>query len=226
MKTPDRGAVLYILLTNRVVVVSTPMRRYAFVDVQNTASTTEKMLGFVVDWARLVEYLKNKKSCTAVYLYTGIDNGDTVTASEFEALSKIPCVSVKSKSVFAYKRPDKIFNLDCSGCGTRTLHKVPGGYRRKSNCDVELSVDVMEMAGPDVEILLYTGDGDFEYLARKALEKGATRVTFVSYAGRDVQAGMTNARYSTKLRALVAEKPAQVFYTSLVDGKDQFSKVI
>ena len=29
------------------------MKRYAFIDVQNTASTTQRMLGFVIDWAKV-----------------------------------------------------------------------------------------------------------------------------------------------------------------------------
>ena len=37
------------------------MRRYAFIDVQNTASTTQTMLGFIIDWVKLCDFLKNKK---------------------------------------------------------------------------------------------------------------------------------------------------------------------
>ena len=50
------------------------MRRYAFIDVQNTASTAQKMLGFLIDWKKVCDYLKNKKSCSEIFLYTGIDN--------------------------------------------------------------------------------------------------------------------------------------------------------
>jgi uncharacterized LabA/DUF88 family protein len=193
------------------------MKRYAFVDVLNTASTAQHMLGIVIDWKELCEYLKNKRSCCEVYLYTGIDNGDVETAKEFDALHKSDCCTVRSKSIFAYKNKDKVVSSRCSACGNEDVHTVPMGYTKKSNCDVELSVDAIEKSGPDVELLIFTGDGDFEYLIRKALEKGVTRVEIVSYAGRYVQAGMTISRFSTKLRSLVAENPNRVLYTSLKD---------
>lgn len=100
------------------------------------------------------------------------------------------------------------------------------GYTKKSNCDVELSVDAIEQAAPQTELLIFTGDGDFEYLIRRALEKGVSKVEIVSYAGKDIRAGITVSRYSTKLRALIAENPDRVFYTSLKDIKDMIKKVI
>jgi uncharacterized LabA/DUF88 family protein len=202
------------------------MKRYAFIDVLNTASTAQHMLGIVVDWEKLCEYLKNKRSCSEVFLYTGIDNGDVETAREFDALHKSDCCTVKSKSIFAYKNKDKVVSLRCSACGNEDVHTIGMGYTKKSNCDVELGVDAIEKSGPGVEILIFTGDGDFEYLIRRALEKGVSRVEIVSYAGKYVQAGMTISRFSTKLRALVAEKPDKVFYTSLKDIRSIIKKDI
>ncbi len=192
------------------------MKRYAFIDVQNTSSTAQQMLGFVVDWKKLCEYLKNKKSCTEVYLYTGIDNGDLDTAKEFEELSNTSCCVVKSKPVFAYKNRNKIIPLRCQ-CGKENIHTVDMGYTKKSNCDVELSVDVIEKSAKDTELLIFTADGDFEYLIRKALDKGVDKVSIVSFAGKDIKAGMTVSRFSTKLRDLIAEKPDKVYYISLKD---------
>ncbi len=100
------------------------------------------------------------------------------------------------------------------------------GYRKKSNCDVELSVDVMERASKDAEFLLFTGDGDFEYLIRKALEKKVQRVYLYAYAGKYIRSGMTVSSYSTKLRALVDEKRTEVFYTSLKDIAGSIKKDI
>ena len=39
-------------------------KRYAFIDVQNTASTAQQMLGIVIDWNKLCDYLKKKGLCT------------------------------------------------------------------------------------------------------------------------------------------------------------------
>ncbi|KKT41188.1 MAG: hypothetical protein UW30_C0011G0019 [Candidatus Giovannonibacteria bacterium GW2011_GWA2_44_13b] len=32
--------------------------RYAFIDVQNTDTTTKKLLGFYIDWEKLFNFLK------------------------------------------------------------------------------------------------------------------------------------------------------------------------
>lgn len=201
------------------------MKRYAFIDVQNTASTAEQMLNFVIDWEKLCDYLKNKKSCIEVFLYTGIDNGDLETAKEFESLSKTSCCIVRSKPVFSYKNKDKTVAFKCE-CGRENIHTINMGHTKKSNCDVELSVDVCEKSGPETEIFLFTADGDFEYLIRKSLEKGVERIYLVSYAGRDVKAGMTISRFSTKLKKIVVENKNRVFYVSLRDIKGSIRKVI
>jgi uncharacterized LabA/DUF88 family protein len=202
------------------------MRRYAFIDVQNTSSTTRKMLGYVVDWHKLVDYLKNKKSCLEVFLYTGIENGDLETANEFDALSKISGCTVRSKSIFAYKNRDKTVAVKCIDCKKENIYTIDMGYRKKSNCDVELSVDVMEKANSETELYIFTGDGDFEYLIRKSLEKGVEKVYIYSYAGKDIKAGMTISRHSTKLRDLVKERSDKVYYTSLKDIEQTIKKDI
>lgn len=202
------------------------MKRYAFIDVQNTASTAQKMLGFVIDWKKLCEFLKNKKSCLEISLYTGIDNGDVETAKEFDNLSKTSCCDVKSKSIFSYKNRDRVIPLKCDGCGKDTVHTVDMGYTKKSNCDVELSVDVIEKSADEVELYIFTGDGDFEYVIRKALDKGVKKVYIFSHAEKYIKVGLTISRFSTKLRDLIAENPTKVFYVSLKDIKDQIKKNI
>ncbi|MDO8624199.1 MAG: NYN domain-containing protein [bacterium] len=184
------------------------------------------MLGFAVDWTKLAEYLINKRSCTEVFFYTGIENGDAETAQEFDALSKVDCCVVRSKPVFAYKNKDKTVAKACRACGEETVFTIDMGYTKKSNCDVELGVDAIEKSGPEVELMIFTGDGDFEYLIRRSLEKGVEKVYVFSYAGKEVRAGVTISRFSTKLRDLIAEKRDQVFYTSLNDIKHAIKKDI
>lgn len=213
-------------ISYHLVLTLDPMKRYAFIDVLNTANSAEKMLGFAVDWARLAEYLINKRSCTEVFFYTGIENGDSETAQEFDTLSKISCCFVRSKPVFAYKNRDKVVAKMCRACEAENIFTFDMGYTKKSNCDVELGVDAIEKSGPEVELLIFTGDGDFEYLIRRALEKGVGKVHIFSYAGKEIRAGITISRFSTKLRDLIAEKRECVFYTSLNDIKHKIKKDI
>ncbi|MBI4155851.1 MAG: NYN domain-containing protein [Candidatus Zambryskibacteria bacterium] len=183
-------------------------KRFAFIDVQNTATTTQKLLGFIVDWHKLYEYLKEKWNCEKVFFYSGIDEGDTETAKEFDSLLKNDCV-VKAKTVFAYKKPDKTISIKCVGCGKDNVEVVDMGYNRKSNCDVDLTVDAMEMAGPATEFLIFTGDGDFDCLIRKVLEKG-TKVYIVSSNAGTRKPGINTKRLSIRLKALVDENRGKV----------------
>jgi len=202
------------------------MKRYAFIDVHNTDSTTQQMLGFVVDWTKLIDYLKYKKSCSEIIFYTGIDIGDEETAKEFDELAKIGTCIVKSKPIFSYKNKDKTLGVKCVNCGTENVYTINTGYNKKANCDVELSVDVIEKSASEVELFIFTGDGDFEYLIRKALEKGVDRVYICSYAGKKIRAGITVSRFSTKLKGLIAEKSDKVFYVSLKDIKEKIKKTL
>lgn len=202
------------------------MKRYAFIDVHNTDSTTQQMLGFIVDWTKLIDYLKYKRSCSEITFYTGIDIGDEETAKEFDELAKIGTCTVKSKPIFSYKNRNKTLSVTCVNCKAESIHTIDTGYNKKANCDVELSVDVIEKSTPEVELFVFSGDGDFEYLIRKALEKGVDRVYICSYAGKEIRAGMTISRFSTKLKSLIAEKGDKVFYVSLNDIKDKIKKTL
>lgn len=178
-------------------------KRYAFIDVQNTASTTRKLLGFLIDWHRLYVYLTEKWKCEKVFFYSGIDEGDVETTKEFESLTKSGCI-VKTRTVFSYKKPDKTISIKCVSCGKENAEVVDMGYNRKSNCDVDLTVDVMEEASPNKEFLIFTGDGDFDYLIKKIVEKGVKVYVVSSNAGIK-KPGLNTKRFSTRLKDIIRQ---------------------
>lgn len=199
------------------------MRKYAFIDVQNTASTTEKMLGFVVDWKKTVDFLKNTKSFHEILLYSGIDEGDQQTAAEFQALIALGCCNVKTKVTRIYKRRDKTVSINCVKCSTENTKVIDMGHDKKSNCDVELTADALEKAGPDTHLFIFSGDGDFEYLVKKVMEKGS-KVTIVSHAKVQMRAGLPYGRYSTKLRDLVKANPEKLDFQEIDNWKFKIKK--
>jgi uncharacterized LabA/DUF88 family protein len=199
------------------------MKRFAYIDVENTATTTEQMLGFVVDWKKLGEFLKNDKSCSQVFFYTGIEEGDQHKAAEFEALKSLGCCVVRSKLKKRYKKNDKIVTFACTGCGLTNTRTVDMGYNTKANCDVELTVDALENAADSNECFIFSGDGDFEFLARKLMEK-KTKVTFVSHAKVYMRAGLPYGRYSKKLRDLVAANPKEISFQEIQNWKFKMQK--
>jgi uncharacterized LabA/DUF88 family protein len=185
------------------MITSKPKKRYAFIDVQNTASTTRKLLGFLIDWHKLYSYLTLKWKCEKVFFYSGIDEGDDETAKEFESLKGAGCI-VKTRTVFSYKKPDKTISIKCIACGKENVEVVSMGYNHKSNCDVDLTVDAVEEAGPDKEFLIFTGDGDFDYLIKKIVEKG-TKVYVVSSNAGIKKPGLNTKRLSTRLKEVMKQ---------------------
>ena len=92
----------------------------------------------------------------------------------------------------------------------------------KANCDVELTVDALEVAGPEFEALIFTGDGDFHYLIEKLVEKD-TRVRLFSTNKQDQTGGY---RFSTRLKELLAkyEKTGQAIFTELNNVRKRIGK--
>lgn len=198
------------------------MKRFAFIDVQNTASTTKKLLGFIIDWHKLRDYLIVKWKCEKVFFYSGIDEGDEEAAKEFESLPKPNCI-VKAKTVFSYKKSDKTITIKCIECGKENVEVIDMGYNRKSNCDVDLTVDAMEEAGPDKEFLIFTGDGDFEYLVKKLVEKGAMVYVVSSNAGIR-KPGLNTKRLSTRLKHLLSEHKGKVDFINIDSWRERIKR--
>ncbi|MEK7170610.1 MAG: NYN domain-containing protein [Patescibacteria group bacterium] len=97
------------------------------------------------------------------------------------------------------------------------------GYNRKSNCDVDLTVDAMEMASPDSEFLIFTGDGDFAYLIEKVIEKG-TKVFIVSSTAGVRKPGMNTKRFSTRLTSLLREQKGCINLINIDSWKFKIKK--
>lgn len=202
------------------------MRRYAFIDVQNTESTVEQSCGFAVDWTKLYLWLHDQKwSCDKIFFYTGIEAGDEELINEFNALSKLPCSIIRSKSIFAYKKPNKKISIKCIKCDEENIAVVEMGYRKKANCDVELTMDILEntTTDPEVELMIFTGDGDFEPLIRKVSDK-AKKIYIVSNTKLFGRFGLTQGHFSTKLSKLIDDKKDRIFFIDINSWKYRIKK--
>lgn len=188
--------------------------RHAFIDVPNTEGTVSQMLGFVIDWHKLYHYLKEHWNCEKIFFYSGIQRGDDERTNEYVELAKIG-YDIHAKPYSTYKNRDQIVKINCPKCATEIAYKVDRGVRWKSNCDAELSVDATNLAKDGVEFLIFSGDGDFEYVIRNAVEKGV-KVYIVS-SGKKIKVAprYSVSRFSTKLRELIAEKKDSVFYVDI-----------
>lgn len=193
------------------------MKRYAFIDVQNTESTAQQSCGFSVDWTKLYSWLHDQKwSCNEVFFYSGIESLEDPLNQEFELISKLPGAVVRVKRVFAYKKPNKKIPITCVKCGEENVTEVSMGYRKKANCDVELTMDILDTVNkdPDVELLVFTGDGDFECLIQRASEV-AKKIYIVSNTKLFKKGGLSQGHFSTKLKSLLEEKDTNIVFIDI-----------
>lgn len=191
---------------------------YAFIDFQNTDNTTKQLLGFSVDWKKMGDFLKNNWKCKEVFLYMGVDDRDLEMAKIAEELKNSGFI-VRDKKLFSYKNKDKEINVSCPKCGNKFIEKIDMGFNKKANCDVDLTVDAMDLAKQDSVFYIFTGDGDFEFLIKNVILKGVR--AYIISSGKKIRSGgrYFTSRLSKKLRRLCGENPGKVSFIEINDLK-------
>jgi uncharacterized LabA/DUF88 family protein len=131
-----------------------------FIDGANLYATT-KILGFDIDFKRLLKEFQSRGKLIRAFYYTAL-----VEDQEYSSIRPlIDWLDYNGYSVVT--KPTKEF-VDSLG-----RRKVKG------NMDIELAVDAMEMAEHLDHIVLFSGDGDFRSLVEAVQRKGV-RVSVVS----------------------------------------------
>src|ERR671932_1566263 len=131
-----------------------------FIDGANLYAAA-RALGFDIDYKRLLEVFSAKGRLVRAFYYTAL-----VEDQEYSPIR--PLVDWLDYNGYTMvTKPTKEFT-DASG-----RRKIKG------NMDIELAIDVMEMADHVDHILLFSGDGDFRRLVEAVQRKGV-RVTVVS----------------------------------------------
>jgi uncharacterized LabA/DUF88 family protein len=206
----------------RGVAITPGKHRYAFIDVPNTTGTTTNVLHFSIDWARLYQLLRNEKwSCSKIFFYKG-HKGE----KEKEQLDKLRDIGYTVRTKLTHIHPDSLTTqeLICPWCQGVFVHPYRVKGNRKSNCDVELTVDALEAVQPGDQVLMFTGDGDFAYLIETLLIRGAT-VTLVSSKNKD---SLGNSRFSTRLTSILEREERgkrRVSFIHILNWKHRIEKV-
>jgi uncharacterized LabA/DUF88 family protein len=131
-----------------------------FIDGANLYATA-KSLGFDIDYKRLLKEFQSRGKLIRAYYYTAL-----VEDQEYSSIR--PLIDWLDYNGFSVvTKPTKEF-VDALG-----RRKVKG------NMDIELAVDVMELADHLDQIVLFSGDGDFRSLVEAVQRKGV-RVSVVS----------------------------------------------
>ncbi|HSR71315.1 MAG TPA: NYN domain-containing protein [Kiloniellales bacterium] len=138
-----------------------PQERVAlFIDGANLYATA-RALGFDIDYKRLLELFSSKCRLIRAFYYTAL-----VEDQEYSPIR--PLVDWLDYNGYTMvTKPTKEFT---DSAGRRKV---------KGNMDIELAIDMMEMAPHLDHIVLFSGDGDFRRLV-EAIQRKGVRVTVVS----------------------------------------------
>ncbi len=131
-----------------------------FIDGANLYATA-RALGFDIDYKRLQTYFSSKCNLVRSYYYTAL-----IEDQEYSPIR--PLVDWLDYNGYTMvTKPTKEFT------------DATGRRKIKGNMDIELAIDVMEMANNIEHIIIFSGDGDFRRLVEAVQRKGV-RVTVIS----------------------------------------------
>ncbi len=119
---------------------------YVFIDGSNVFYS-QKHIGWGYDWKKILKYLKNKYNIKKVMYYTGIKDDDTKMQNFLDKLKKY--------KFNVYAKPLKI------------IHGDKQTIIYKSNCDIEIAVDIILKQDKYDILILFSGDSDFVYVIKK-----------------------------------------------------------
>jgi uncharacterized LabA/DUF88 family protein len=131
-----------------------------FIDGANNHSAA-RALGFDIDYQRLLSLFREKGRLVRAYYYTAL-------IDDQEHLAIRPLIDwLHYNGYTVIAKPAKEFT-------------DPVGRRKiKGNMDIELAIDVLEMAEHLDHVILFSGDGDFRRLV-EAVQRRGLRVSVVS----------------------------------------------
>ncbi len=131
-----------------------------FIDGSNLYSAA-KGLGFDIDYRKLLEEFRKRGILVRAYYYTAL-----VEDQEYSPIR--PLVDWLDYNGFQLVTKS-----------AREYTDSQGRKRWRGDMDVEIAVDMMEMAAHTNHLVLFSGDGDFRCLVEAVQRRGA-RVTVVS----------------------------------------------
>lgn len=112
---------------------------------------TQKSLGWSISWIKTKKYLNKRWGILELRYYTGLKKNDKKMADFLRYLDRAGITPV-----------------------TKPLKKIKSasGIIFKSNFDVEMTTDILLDRTDFDEIILFSGDSDFHYLAKKLKDLG------------------------------------------------------
>jgi uncharacterized LabA/DUF88 family protein len=130
-----------------------------FIDGANLYATA-KVLGFDIDYRRLLKEFRRRGVLLRAYYYTAVEDQEYISIRPLIDWLDYNGYTLVTKAAKGFVDAD----------GRRKL---------KANMDIELAVDAMELAGHMDQMVLFSGDGNLRSLV-EAVQRRGVRVTVVS----------------------------------------------
>ncbi len=170
------------------------MKTYTFIDASNLFYGGEKNLGWKIDYQKLLNYLKEKYGISKALYFGGVEIHDfqyeylkhrTVPIHELKKyLEKL--LKEKGKQMneaqllligrhlqrvrFYWKL--KEFGYELYLKPVKLYEQENGTTRRKANCDVEMTFEIMRRKDEFERVIILSGDGDFLPVLKYLREEG------------------------------------------------------
>jgi len=158
-------------------------KTFAFIDASNLFYGGEKSLGWKIDYAKLLKYLKEKYGITRVLYFGGVEThtfkydyleNETVPIEQLERHvthfiqergkhmndAALLLISRHLQRVRFYLKLQK-FGYELYLKPVKLYEQDDGTTRRKANCDVEMAFYLMKEKENFDRVIVLSGDGDF-----------------------------------------------------------------
>lgn len=129
---------------------------------------TQKKLGWSLDWSKVKLLIESQKEVTEWKYYVGLKEGDEKMRGYLKYLNAIGFI--------ANTKPLKKIRISDG----ETHPNSQDGFIYKANFDVEMTADILFDRTKIDEIVLFSGDSDFEYLTRKLKDAGRKVIVYAS----------------------------------------------
>src|SRR3989344_3044888 len=159
------------------------MKTYAFIDASNLFYGGEKILGWKIDYRKLIAYLKSKYGVSKIFYFGGVElhtfpydylKNETVPIQELEQYltnllkttekhlneANVILIGRHLQRVRFYVKLQK-FGYQLILKPVKRYEQNDGTFRRKANCDVEMAYYLMKEKDNFDKTLILSGDGDF-----------------------------------------------------------------
>lgn len=130
---------------------------------------TQKKLGWFVNWKKVKDYVENTKEVIEWKYYLGVKADDEGMQKYLRYLNAVGfTVFTKPLKKIKIRKDEVLFEV----------YKTDHIY--KANFDVEITVDILLDKIGTGEVIIFSGDSDFQYLVKKLKDIGKKVIIYSS----------------------------------------------